>query len=429
MTKRKPQMNGRGGFTLIELLVVIAIIGILASVSLIAMVDFRQKALAVRVEQEVASFQKAAAVYFANNQSYPDPLTASNYLEACIVVGGVPQKCCISEGGEGACTYHGYGDLDTLDTSAGQFAASDRAPRWLTYLAERAEAVLGDLLPRLPTEAPTSAGGLFKGIFYECRYASGRCADADIFFSVPKENCSRGTTHGGFSGEGICEQNITAANRAASGSATCGDSTCAEDESCSADCASETHCDDTIDNDEDGYTDNDDDDCETPSESDCGNATDDDGDGYTDCDDADCAVDPACALSEDCSTSSDEDGDGFGQCDDGDCSGWSSGYSWSSEVSYTYQYCSAGSIQYGSGSGSCADSSDNDSDGCADGADADCGGGESCGDGVDNNCNGSVDEDCTVPSEDCWNWSDDDGDGNTDGCDSECAPGDNGYCA
>jgi prepilin-type N-terminal cleavage/methylation domain-containing protein len=206
MTMTTNGRRGRGGFTLIELLVVIAIIGIFASISLVAMVTYREKAQSARVEQEVASFQKAAAVYFATNQRYPNPLSASNDGAACLTpINGAPQKCCISEGG---CSYSGE-SLETL-AGDGDFAAAPRAPRWLALLGTRAEAVLGGTLPRWLTEAPVSEGGNFQGVFYDC--TDEDCGDAMVYFSVPKENCSRGTVHNGLDDEGICEQNITGAN-------------------------------------------------------------------------------------------------------------------------------------------------------------------------------------------------------------------------
>jgi hypothetical protein len=54
----------------------------------------------------------------------------------------------------------------------------------------------------------------------------------------------------------------------------------------------------------------------------CDNETDDDGDGATDCDDEDCAADPACETPavEICDNETDDDGDAAVDCDDSDCS-------------------------------------------------------------------------------------------------------------
>jgi hypothetical protein len=86
---------------------------------------------------------------------------------------------------------------------------------------------------------------------------------------------------------------------------------------------SEQHCNDEIDNDEDGLTDCADDDCtDDPAcqtESDCSDEFDDDQDGLTDCADDDCTDDPACQTESDCSDEFDDDQDGLTDCDDDDC--------------------------------------------------------------------------------------------------------------
>jgi len=58
----------------------------------------------------------------------------------------------------------------------------------------------------------------------------------------------------------------------------------------------------------------------------CDNGSDDDGDGATDCDDNECATDAACGSDtqpdvEDCNNGADDDGDGAEDCDDSDCAG------------------------------------------------------------------------------------------------------------
>ena len=59
--------------------------------------------------------------------------------------------------------------------------------------------------------------------------------------------------------------------------------------------------------------------CLPATETDCDDGVDDDGDGDEDCDDADCANDPVCATVEDCNNGVDDDGDGDEDCDDADC--------------------------------------------------------------------------------------------------------------
>jgi hypothetical protein len=78
-------------------------------------------------------------------------------------------------------------------------------------------------------------------------------------------------------------------------------------------------CFDGIDNDCDGLSDCDDDDCASACfELDCSDGVDGDADGDIDCDDSDCATDPVC-LEGSCTDGLDGDGDGDIDCDDTDC--------------------------------------------------------------------------------------------------------------
>lgn len=96
----------------------------------------------------------------------------------------------------------------------------------------------------------------------------------------------------------------------------CNDDDCAEEPACI-----ETDCTNMLDDDMDGATDCEDFDCsEDPAcVEDCVNGSDDDIDGYTDCEDPDCDEDPACAGMEHCINGMDDDGDGAVDCDDADC--------------------------------------------------------------------------------------------------------------
>jgi hypothetical protein len=120
----------------------------------------------------------------------------------------------------------------------------------------------------------------------------------------------------------------------------------------------EQACDDGIDNDGDGLTDCDDDDCaddpicDVTSELDCGDAIDNDGDGLTDCDDDDCADDPLCdGVEVNCDDGVDNDGDGLTDCDDEEC--------------FDDPACETGET-------ACDDGVDNDGDGLTDCDDDDC---------------------------------------------------------
>lgn len=80
-------------------------------------------------------------------------------------------------------------------------------------------------------------------------------------------------------------------------------------------------CDDGIDNDNDGFIDCEDNDCESEAicaVEICNDGIDNDEDGYTDCEDIDCDSDPSCAV-EICDDGIDNDNDGFTDCEDVDC--------------------------------------------------------------------------------------------------------------
>lgn len=63
--------KNKKGFTLIELLVVIAIIGLLATLSVIALNTARMKARDARRVSDVKQIQTALEMYFDSNAAYP----------------------------------------------------------------------------------------------------------------------------------------------------------------------------------------------------------------------------------------------------------------------------------------------------------------------------------------------------------------------
>ncbi len=106
------------------------------------------------------------------------------------------------------------------------------------------------------------------------------------------------------------------------GNTDCNDNDCNADPACAP--VPETICNDRIDNDRDGRTDCFDTDCNgNPAciETICNDRIDNDNDGRTDCFDTDCAADPACAPVPEtiCNDGRDNDGDGQTDCADSDC--------------------------------------------------------------------------------------------------------------
>jgi hypothetical protein len=189
-------------------------------------------------------------------------------------------------------------------------------------------------------------------------------------------------------------------------------------------------CDDSIDNDGDGFTDCADSDCSWfytcgGTESNCSDTIDNDGDGLTDCADSNCSglTGPngeTCEPSGEatCNDGRDNDNDGNSDCLDIDCNGIN-GCEYQNETT-------------------CNDIFDNNGDGNIDCLDPTCDGRNNCQYGIELTCNDTIDNDADTTTDcadsDCnWFWncggtetscddsSDNDGDGNTDCADSDCS--------
>lgn len=77
-------MKNKKAFTLIELLVVIAIIGLLATLSVLALNNARAKSRDAKRVADIKQIQTALELYFNDKQSYPtsSELTASNSISS-----------------------------------------------------------------------------------------------------------------------------------------------------------------------------------------------------------------------------------------------------------------------------------------------------------------------------------------------------------
>ncbi len=156
-------------------------------------------------------------------------------------------------------------------------------------------------------------------------------------------------------------------------------------------------CDDGTDNDNDGFIDCLDFDCDGTAactETDCEDGADNDNDGFIDCDDPDCLLGGACRENDPtrCDDGLDNDHDGLVDCADWSCA-------------YHPDVLAAGLCGQETGDASCTDGIDNDSDGYADCLDFSCqitaaqtvcatameSSAALCADGVDNNGNGHTD--------------------------------------
>lgn len=79
--------NTRRGFTIVELLIVIVVIAILAAISIVAYNGIQQRARDSERSAEMQTVEKALAMYFIDNGSYP---TCSN---AVYVPGAAASGC------------------------------------------------------------------------------------------------------------------------------------------------------------------------------------------------------------------------------------------------------------------------------------------------------------------------------------------------
>ncbi len=75
-------MQQKKGFTLIELLVVIAIIGLLATLSVVALNNARERARDARRVSDIKQIQTALELYFNANDEYPPSAVAGDNITA-----------------------------------------------------------------------------------------------------------------------------------------------------------------------------------------------------------------------------------------------------------------------------------------------------------------------------------------------------------
>ncbi len=74
--------KNKSGFTLIELLVVIAIIGLLSTLSILALNTARARSRDAKRISDVKQMQTALEMYFNDNNTYPSSVTSGDKLMA-----------------------------------------------------------------------------------------------------------------------------------------------------------------------------------------------------------------------------------------------------------------------------------------------------------------------------------------------------------
>ena len=80
-------MKNKKAFTLIELLVVIAIIGLLATLSVLALNNARAKSRDAKRVADIKQIQTALELYFNDKQAYPDALTVGGSITSTSTTG------------------------------------------------------------------------------------------------------------------------------------------------------------------------------------------------------------------------------------------------------------------------------------------------------------------------------------------------------
>ncbi|MEI6835479.1 MAG: prepilin-type N-terminal cleavage/methylation domain-containing protein [Candidatus Falkowbacteria bacterium] len=106
------------GFTLIELLVVVAIIGLLATLSIVALNNARARSRDAKRVADVKQMQTALELYFNDNASYPSSVTPGGVISvtSTVYMNRVPVPPLPADGGA-LCpanpTAYTYGQTDS----------------------------------------------------------------------------------------------------------------------------------------------------------------------------------------------------------------------------------------------------------------------------------------------------------------------------
>lgn len=172
------------GFTLIELLVVISIIGLLSSVVLASVSTARQKAANTAATSQIREYQKAIALFYADNGRYPMPGDTS--LPVCLGPIGT------------TCTLGGNVITNTNSTFLGELAMLGELNPNLTKedgIATAYAASLNKYIAITPVKTPQIIynNGVWSGASYMCLDAL--CKDAEVYW--PLKNTTTSNTSNG----------------------------------------------------------------------------------------------------------------------------------------------------------------------------------------------------------------------------------------
>ena len=127
--------NKKKGFTLIELLVVVAIIGLLSTLSIVALNNARARSRDARRVADVKQIQTALELYFNDNSAYPatigssiiSPTASSTIYMAQVPAAPLPADC--STASDNTYTYSGSASTYTLTYCLGSATGGVAAGR------------------------------------------------------------------------------------------------------------------------------------------------------------------------------------------------------------------------------------------------------------------------------------------------------------
>jgi len=129
--------NNKKGFTLIELLVVISIIGLLSTISVVALNGARKKGRDAKRVGDIRQIQTALELYFNDNYAYP--------ISTAIALGtAAGAKTICTDGLEATCvesgdkTYMGIVPANPTPNGAAYTYTSDGATYTITFTLEEA---------------------------------------------------------------------------------------------------------------------------------------------------------------------------------------------------------------------------------------------------------------------------------------------------
>lgn len=171
------------GFTLIELLVVISIIGLLSSVLLASLSTARVRAANTATTSQIREYQKALALFYADNGRYP--ITGTPGSVVCLGPNGTT---CVIANRTITNTIANMGELSILGELNPNLAKKERNILPVAYAANLSKYIA---ITAVKTPQVIITGLSFNGGYYRC--AVTQCKDANVYWPVQNTTVSGGS--------------------------------------------------------------------------------------------------------------------------------------------------------------------------------------------------------------------------------------------